>query len=368
MMMILGTGSGAGLIASLRAGDAIRPRSLSGMSTSVQGKDMRLAPSFATAAAVVCMQIGIPALAGPLAAQETTGDEDPVRLTVRVTDRRSEEGLLGAVIELSGVVARYVTGVDGRADVEVPPGRYTITVRRSGYEVLSGDLEVSEPGDFTLPLERVRAMDPNATATLEVRVVDHESGAGIEGARVSVLEGPSGTADSWGYVQFSGLDMLVAEVSVETGGYARRTAPVALHPFRTAAARFAMTRAADGPVPIEVRVRTRAMDGIYAGAVWRRGRRVASLTRRMLEELAAVRVSDGLATLEGFRVGRPGPDTAYLVSPRQCVLGVYVDGVNRWPDRRNRANVDVVPVSQVERVEIHLFRRGCGTVLIWTRR
>ena len=68
--------------------------------------------------------------------------------------------------------------------------------------------------------------------------------------------------------------MLVAEVSVETSGYGKRTAPVALHPFRTAAARFAMTPEPEEPEPIEVVVRTRAMDGIYAGAgtvlIWTR--------------------------------------------------------------------------------------------------
>lgn len=330
-------------------------------------------PFFATAAMVFCMQIGIPAIGGATAAQEGSREarprEDIVRLTVRVIDGRSEQGLLGAVIELSGLVDRHVTGVDGRTGMEVPKGRYTLTVRRGRYEVLKGDLDVFEPGEFTLELARLRTMDAAATATLELRVVDHESGAGIEGARVSILEGPGGVADAYGYAEFGGLDMLVAQISVEADGYATRTAPVAMHPFRTAAVRVAMTQEEAAAQPVEVLVRSRAMDGIYAGAVWRRGRRVAVLTRGMLEELGADRVSDALATLEGFRVERPGPDAANLVSPRQCTLGVYLDGVNQWPDRRNRRNIDVVPAHQVERVEVHvLSSRGCGTVLIWTRR
>ena len=331
---------------------------------------MRPIPTFATVAAVVCMQIGIPAMAGKVAAQEdsreTSARQDVVRLTVRVIDGRSEEGLLGAVIELSGLVERFVTGTDGRAGMEVPKGSYTLTVRRGGYDVLSGDLDVFEPGEFTLSPARVRTMDATATATLEVRVVDHESGEGIEGARVSILEGPGGVTDQYGFVEFGGLDMLVAEVSVEAGGHAKRTAPVALHPFRTAFVRVAMTVAEDAPQPVEVVVRTRAMDGIYgASRTWRRGRRAALFTRAMLEGPAVDRLSDALATLQGFRVERPRPDEAWLVAPRQCRLGVQVDGVGRM---RGRDDVDVIPVHQVERVEVHVLqRRGCGFVFIWTR-
>ena len=315
------------------------------------------------------MQIGIPGLVQPGAAQVGAGrvqPEEVVRLTARVIDGRSEEGLLGAVIELSGRVDRYVTGVDGRAEMDVPEGRYSLTVRRGGYEVLSGDLDVFEPGEFALPLERVGTMDPNATATLEVRVVDHESGTGIEGTRVSILAGPSGESDARGYVEFGGLDMLVARISVEADGYAKRTAPVALHPFRTAAARFAMTVEEAAPRPVEVVVRTRAMDVLSSNHIGRRGERAALFTRRMLEELAVDRLSDALSTLEGFRVERPGPGEARLVAPRNCTLGVRVDGIRR---RSDRLNIDVVPISRVERVEVQLLpRRGCGVVDIRTRR
>ena len=315
------------------------------------------------------MQIGIPGLVEPAAAHAGAGQvhpDDAVRLTARVIDGRSEDGLLGAVIELSGLVERYVTGVDGRVVMEVPKGRYALTVRRGRYEVLSGDLDVLEPGEFTLALERVGTMEPNATATMEVRVVDHGSGTGIEGARVSVLEGPGGVTDSWGYVEFSGLDQLVARVSVEMSGYATRTAPVALHPFRTAAVRVAMTAGEAAPGPIEVMVRTRAMDVLDSNYLGRRGERAALLTRGMLEELAVDRLSDALATLEGFRVDRPGPGEARLVTPRNCTLGVRVDGIRR---RSDRLNIDVVPVSRVESVEVQVLSgRGCGIVDIRTRR
>ena len=326
-------------------------------------------PFFATAAMVFCMQICIPAAGGPIVAQEGSrkppAQEDIVRLTARVIDGRSERGLLGAVIELSGIVDRYVTGVDGRAGMEVPKGRYTLTARRGRYEVLTGDLDVFEAGEFTISLARVGTMDATATATLEVRVVDHRSGAGIEGARVSILEGPGDATDAGGYVEFSGLDMLVAEISVEASGYATRAAPVAMHPFRTAAVRVALTEEGAAPQPVEVVVRTRAMD-ILSRNVGRRGERVALFTRRTLEDLAVEELSEALATLDGFRVERPRPDEAELVAPRNCTLGVRVDGIG---GRSDRNNIDVVPIHLVERVEVQLHRRrGCGFVFIWTRR
>lgn len=312
------------------------------------------------------MQIRILAPLDPVAAQERPRNDDAVRLTARVIDGRSEEGLLGAVIELGGIVERYVTGVDGRVEIEVPKGRYALTVRRGRYEVLSGDLDVFEPGEFTLALERVGTMDRTATATLEVRVVDHESGGGIGGARVSLLQGPDAVTDQWGYAEFSGLDLLVAQVSVEMGGYATRTAPVALHPFRTAAVRVAMTAEEAAPQPVEVVVRTRAMDVLSSNYIGRRGERAGLFTRRMLEELAVTRLSDALATMEGFRVERPGPAEARLVAPRNCTLDVRVDGIRR---RSDRLNIDVVPVGEVESVEVQLLpRRGCGVVMIRTRR
>ena len=312
------------------------------------------------------LTLGILVSAWPLAAQETA-DEDIVRVTARVIDGGSKEGLLGAVIEVAGEVDRYVTGVDGRAEMEVPKGRYTLTVRRGGYEVLFGDLDVFEPGEFTLPLDPVKIRDSNATATLEVRVMGHESGGAIGGARVSILEGPSGVTDGRGNVEFSGLDLLVAQVSVEMSGYANRTAPVALHPFRTATVRVAMTVETAAPEPIEVTVRTRAMDAdAYSNYVRRRGERAGAFTRRMLDELAVDELSDAFATLQGFRVERLRSGEARLVAPSQCTLDVRVDGIRR---RSNWTNIDVLPVSQVERAEVHLLpQRGCGVVMIWTRR
>ena len=63
---------------------------------------------------------------------------------------------------------------------------------------------------------------------------------------------------------------------------------------------------------------------------------------------------------------RPGPAEARLVAPRNCTLDVRVDGIRRGSDR---LNIDVVPVGEVESVEVQLLPRGgCGVVMIRTRR
>ena len=320
-------------------------------------------------ALVASVSLAAVASANAVEAQEASQEGGVVRLTARVSDAKSNEALLGAVIELGGMVSRHVTGVDGRAVMDVPRGRYKVTVRRWGYEKLAGDLEVIRSGELKVAMHRTRYVDLDAPGRLLVRVVNGESGDPIEGALVSLPEGGSRVTDRSGQAKFENLRQPVARFAVETAGYGKRTAPVALRPDRTTAVRVEMTVETAAPRPIEIEMRSRFLEA--AGThdfLARRGKRTHVLTRDMLDQLAVTRLTDAFRTLPGIRVDRLSSGAIRLVNRSRCSLILYVDGVRRVVDGdvRRRFVVDDLPPESVELIEVW-ENPSCGTVLIWTR-
>ena len=103
---------------------------------------------------VASVSLAAVASAHAVEAQEASQEGGVVAWTAQVRDATSNEALLGAVIELGGMVRRYVTDVDGRAVMDVPRGRYKVTVRRWGYDKLTGDLFLARRGKRTHVLTR----------------------------------------------------------------------------------------------------------------------------------------------------------------------------------------------------------------------
>ena len=323
-------------------------------------------------ALVALLPLCVPGAARPATAQETAQGQELIPLTALVRDIFDERGLGGAVIEVDGVVTRYVTGEDGRAELELPPGNYLLTVRKGGYADLIGDLEVFEPGEFALDMERAGDVDMRVPPKLLVRVVDARSGEAIPGANVSIPDGGSRATNLQGRAEFTDLQLGVARVGVEMIGYAKRTEPVALHPDRTTSVEVAMSPQAIELEPIVVDVRSPHLErwGVYDRLDRGLPRRV--LTRRMLGQRALGRLSDAFYAVPGVRVRQRSINTTQLVARANCTLSVYVDGF-RWG-----TNIDDVPPDWVELAEVYWGlstpieytgsrRNGCGAVLIWTR-
>ncbi len=57
-----------------------------------------------------------------LTAQEPAQEAEAIRVTMQVRDAESNVPLLGALIELTGLPSRYVTGMDGRGHPRNPGG------------------------------------------------------------------------------------------------------------------------------------------------------------------------------------------------------------------------------------------------------
>ena len=310
-----------------------------------------------------------------LEAQETPQEGEPVQLSVRVYDPHSEVVVPEAVIVFAGMDGRYVTDADGRAVIDVPTGRYWVTVRRWGYDRLTGHLDVDHAGEVMLAMHKTRDIDLEAPGALLVRVVDGESGDPIEGALVSLAEGERRASDRDGLALFRDLRDPVARFEVESTGYGKRAAPVALYPDLTTAARVEMTAETAAPRPIETEIRSRHMagDGVHDN-LNRYGKRTYVVTRPMLDELAPAQLTDVFRRVPGIRVGALASESPDLYLG-QCNrrVSLYLDGFSRRTSGRvqGRLFIDDIAPESVELIEIWERRRNraCGGwVLIWTTR
>ena len=296
-----------------------------------------------------------------------------VRLTAQVYDRANEETVPGAVIVLTGMDGRYVTDADGRAVIDVPLGRYWVSVRRWGYDRLAGHLDVIDAGEVTLDMQKTRDIDLEAPGTLLVRVVDGESGDPIEGALVSLEEGASRVSDLDGLAVFGDLRDPVARFEVELTGYGKRAAPVALSPARTTAARVEMMVETAMPRPIETEMRSLHMTRAHH-RMNQYGKRTYVVTRPMLDELAPAQLTDVFRKVPRIRIDDLASGSPHL-SLGQCNgrVALYLDGFPRKTnlDVQRRLFIDDIAPESVELIEIWERRRNriCGGwVLIWTTR
>lgn len=303
---------------------------------------------------------------------------DTVSITAHIQDVDTGSDLEGAVLELSGLVHRHVTGTDGKVTFAAPTGNYTLTIRRAGYITLQGGFRVLRPGDFNLMMRKGELGGPLGTsARLLVKVVDAAAGMPIEGALVAVLDGRREFTNVDGRVEFADLVTELTHLTVERIGYATREEPIALHPDRTTVVEVAMTVEAVALEPLTVEVRSRFLE---ARGFYRRlddGIVMRLLTRQTIEERGSHRISDAFARLPGLRINRPTTDRAYL-QVRDCELAIFVDGVEWNVDIEGTVNIDHIPPEWVEVAEVYWGARtppefrgryngGCGSALIWTR-
>lgn len=326
--------------------------------------------------AATLLVLALPCAAVPAGAgAQSDREPDVVRITARVQDVDTRTDLLGAVLELSGVANRYVTGVDGRVSFDASVGDYVLTVRKGGYATLRGDFRVIRPGDFLLRMSQADEGDKGAPSRLVVRVVEAYTARPIEGATVTLVDGAMAVTNAEGRARFTDLVSRLARLEVEMIGYATRTEPVTLHPDRTTAVEVEMTIEAVPLRPLRVEVRSRFLE---ANGVYRRmdqGRVMHLLTKRAIEERGSARISDAFSHIPGLKISRESTYRSVLMAPSNCPLSVYVDGVPFGVDIEGSVNIDQIPPDWVELAEVYWGNRApieylgdaCGVVLIWTR-
>lgn len=326
------------------------------------------------AAALVALPLAGAVLPGAAHAQ-SENEPDVVRITARIQDVDTSADLLGAVLELSGLANRYVTGEDGRVSFDAPVGDYMLTVRKGGYATLRGDFQVIRPGDFVLRMSQADEGEPGAPSRLVVKVVEAYGARPIEGATVTLADGAMAVTNADGRAEFRDLGSQAVQLQVEMIGYASRTEPVTLHPDHTTAVEVEMTIEAVPLRPLRVEVRSQFLE---ANGVYRRmdqGRVMHLLTKRAIEERGSPRISDAFSHIPGLKISRESTYRSVLMAPSNCQLSVYVDGIPFGVDIEGSVNIDQIPPDWVELAEVYWGSRApieyrgnaCGVVLIWTR-
>ena len=331
-----------------------------------------------------CVAIALSAalLAHPsgLMAQEPEQDTTVFRVTANLRDADTNEALMGALIELTGLPGRYVTGMHGQVGFDLQAGHYAFTAHKGGYATLRGDFRVTRAGNLIVMMHELGDVDTSIPGRLLVRVAEFGSGRLVEGAAVSLSGGRAGMTDGQGWVEFRDLSGSVAEVTVESFGYETRTETLSLRDARTTVVEVSLAVDPVVLAPIEVEARSRFLE--KQGVYWRLDRGWADhlLTREELMERADPYLAEAFKHLPGFRVERMGY-MAGLKTYSGCPIPVYLDG---RPVGLAGLNMNDIQPEDVEFAEVydpgrvpgrylteaHLRepRHLCGIVLLWSRK
>lgn len=312
---------------------------------------------------------------GLAAAQESGRRADTVDVTMQVLDAEHNVPLLGALIELSGVTRRHVTGMDGKVTFEIPAGHYTFTTHKGGYATLRGDFGVIGPSELTVVMHELSDIDPSIPGRLLVRVAEFGSGRLIEGAAVSLPGGQGGLTDGSGWVEFSDVDGPVAEVTVQMLGYRKRTEPVTMHAGRTTVVEMAMSIDAVVLAPLEVEVRSGFLEA--QGVYWRMDHGHAMHvfdSEDLIERGGVPYLAEAFRKIPGLHVYGDG----IVVGRRQCVIATYWDGM---PMKSSTAPSRGITPEDIELVEVYTGLRtplrfsrwpgdinDCGAIAYWSKR
>jgi hypothetical protein len=339
------------------------------------------------------------ALLAVLSTMPSAAAAQSAQITGLVFDSTMTSPLSGAEVFLIGTDYSAVTNSDGRFLIpNIQPGGYAISFRHERMEALGYlpearavrvaagatlDVTLGIPRDpaaaglTRAPVAVTRTDDARATLIGEVR----EAGSGrlIAGASLRI-DGTEirNVSDGRGRFVLFGVPAGARSLVVEMLGYATRTEPVAAVAGRTLELQVQLAARAIQLQPIEVRVRSDALEraGFYErrddpGSFGRFFDR-AEIERRGLATFpdlfrdvsrALVEYGGPGSTLVRFRGSGEG-----LRGP--CIPPLYLDGM-----RMVGTTWDFISPVWIEAVEVYMGREtplaylnACGAVLVWTRR
>ena len=202
------------------------------------------------------------------------------------------------------------------------------------------------------------------------RVLEGGREFGVADVDITVMtSAPVSTlSDQNGNFSLTDVDTGLVEVRFERLGYLARTATVIVQPDRTLEIAATMSAQPIELDPIEVVVRSRALE---RNGFYRRIRSAAGsqFTRKEIEEINPILISDLFVRLPGVRL-----EGGVVVGRRAgfggaCQLRVFLDGLPMadW-------NFDNVPPTNLEAIEVYQglsvpiqYGPACGVVLFWTR-
>ncbi len=228
-----------------------------------------------------------------------------------------------------------------------------------------------------------------ASATLEVTVVDAVSGQPIPNAQVVLDGGRAGLTDAQGALRLLHLPAGTVTVRVHFLGYASATFTAPLESGRVT--RFSVPLEVEAiPLP-EVRAevhapRSRELREFYTRSRTGSGQYItrAEIEQRRPRDLSELfRLLPGIRILSGPIGDKPIMEAKASVGTdrngraRECAIQYFVDGTPFTPTQNGMIGLDI-PLKDIEGIEI--YRRGsgvpakfhrmgnnCGVILIWKK-
>ena len=232
---------------------------------------------------------------------------------------------------------------------------------------------------------------PAAAQGIYGQVVDDASGAPLEGARVVLLDAEERTveetfSDSEGYFRLDVPRRGSWVVAADLIGYGSvASAPIAAAPGERIEVAIHLTVeavAVDETVVVTGRMTSMNADLQAFYNRMDRGERSGIgdfLGRDQIDRLRPLEPSDLMRSMTGVRVvrGSRGKGKGLRMGGGECVPAIFIDGTQINRSNINDSVDDFVAAQAIEGIEVyrgpqqvgrfHDFR-GCGLVLVWTRR
>jgi hypothetical protein len=334
-------------------------------------------------------EVDVACLRRELLEQEPPADPtlDPFVRFGRVADAETGAPLANALVELPGLDLRRVADPWGRVDLgRLPRGTYRISVRRGGYDEITGQLPVPWDSEFVLFMFPEVVAESSALGGVFGQVTDATTGAPLANVEVTLLApNPLVTISNQdGRFAFGGVAPGRAEVRLSHIGYAERRQELSVQAGRTVEVYASLAARPIELEPIEVTIGSGYLE---RSGFYRRARAGAGyvLTRRDFDDMNLIELSEVFLRVPGVFAERTRFGTH--VSTRRemgrdragaCRLRPYLDGTPMmdW-------DIDTVHPEDLEGLEVHQglaapieYRNltdpdgtnPCGVVLIWTTR
>jgi hypothetical protein len=300
-----------------------------------------------------------------------------------VADAATLELISSATITVVGQGLEVRSRFDGTFTFRsVPLGPASVQIEAAGYTTSLGEVEVSEGRVAFLQVLLSRAQ---GDASLQIRVIDGETGRPLANARVGFPElGLFTLATVDGLASITGIPSGQHILEVTMQGYAPAESVVE---FDSGSRAEGEVRLGPQPIVLEgvtVSTRARFSPALARSGFYDRARRGIGrqLDRIEIEAKAPIFPSDVFRGMPGVRLvpigfGRyalMGTRGASLSSAGRCPMQLYLDG-RPW-----QGNIDDLEIDHIEAIEVYAgvsqipvqysttaANTTCGVVLIWRR-
>jgi hypothetical protein len=305
----------------------------------------------------------------------------------RVADAETGAPIPNALVELPGLGLRRTADPWGRVDLgRLPRGSHRISVRRGGYDEITGQLPVPWDSEFVLFMFPEVVDESPALGGVFGQVSDAATGAPIANVEVTLLApNPVVTISNQdGRFAFGGVNPGRAEVRLSHIGYQERRQQLSVQGGRTVEVYASLSTR---PIELEPIVVTIGSAYLDRSGFYRRARAGAGyvLTRRDFDGMNLIELSEVFARVPGVFVEQTRQGARVVTRremgrdvPGACRLRPYLDGIPMTDWDVNQVRPDVI-----EGLEVHQglaapieYRNltdpdgtsPCGVVLIWTTR